>query len=398
MSQEEEKLTPMMEYAAQKYAPVSTETTTETVIVPETSSEETTAAPVSTEIVETTTASETTDTTTPAPVEAAPVQIDYSEFLSKESEGLFTDVDSFKAALPKIKDYDTKVKDYESLLTTKTELEEKLKVDPFANDYVKTLNEMVKAGKTADEIENFTKISRLDLDQISASDAKVMVMVKNGYSEAIAKQIVDQEFPIEDFDEGSVERTILEEKLRVSSIKDREELKAYKKELTTIDNTAQVEAQTKAEEQRLQGIAKAEEHKTLVKQIVPRIAEKISGLGEKNLNGKDGDEAVKLNFDYTAEFKAELPEKISSFFLDAQMEVNDENAALVEKYIRADYLERNFDQIAQSIFKHAEALTTEKMVNKYENRTGLPPESTNVVVDNSRQEYNDFLRKVAGGK
>lgn len=391
MSQEEQQST-MMEYAAQKYAPVTTETTTDTEMVPETTSETTTDAPVSTEMVETTTDSETTEATIPQVSTEAPVAVDYSKFLSDESEGLFTDVDSFKAALPKIKEY-------EGLLTSKTELEDKIKnmIVP-ANEYAKTLNEMLLAGKSADEIENFTKISRLDLDQISAVDAKVMVMVKNGYTEAIARQIVEDEFPIEDHEVGSVQRTILEEKLRVSSIEDRNILKAYKKDLTTIDNTAQQQEQAQAEQLRLQGIAKAEEHKTQVKQLAPKIAEKILGIGERNLNGKEGDEAVKLNFDYSPEFKAELPTKISSFFMDAQMEVNEENIALVEKYIRADYLEKNFDHLAQSIFKHAEALTTERMVNKYENRSGLPPESTNVVVDNSKQELNDFLKKVAGGR
>lgn len=392
MSQEEQQST-MMEYAAQKYAPVSTEeTTTDTEMVPETTSETTTDAPVSTEMVETTTASETTEAITPPVSTEEPVVVDYSKFLSDESEGLFTDVESFKASLPKFKEY-------EGILTSKTELEEKIKnmIVP-ANDYAKTLNEMLLAGKSADEIENFTKISRLDLDQISATDAKVMVMVKNGYTEAIARQIVDQDFPLEDYEAGSVERSILEEKLRVSSLEDRAILKAYKKDLTTIDNTAQQQATAEAEQQRLQAVAKAEEHKTQVKQLVPKIAEKIAGIGERNLNGKEGDEAVKLNFDYSAEYKAELPAKISSFFLDAQMEVNEENIALVEKYIRADYLEKNFDQIAQSIFKHADALATERVTNKYENRSGLPAESTNVVVDTSKQEYNEFLKKVAGGR
>lgn len=384
MSQEEEKQTPMMEYATQKYAPVSTETSTETEIVSPPASETTAEAPASTEIVEQTTTPESTETVNP-PAEA-PV-VDYSKYLSEQTEGFFSDVDSLKAALPKIKEYDT-------LLSAKTELEEKLKVDPFANDYVKTLNEMVKSGKSADEIENFTKISRLDLDQISAVDAKVMVMVKAGYSEAIARQIVEDDFPIEDYPEGSSERMKLEEKLRVSSMEDRRILKEYKKDLTTVDNSAQQAAETA----RLQVVAKTEEHKNQVKQLTPKIAETIVGLGEKNLNGKEGDEAVKLNFDFNAEYKNSLNEKVESFFLDSQMEMTEENVDLAKKYIRADYLERNFDQIAQSIYKHAESITTERMVAKYENRTGLPPESTNVVVDTSKQEYADFLNKVATGR
>ena len=371
----------VIDYATQRFgtAPAITTETTEIVESPVATTEPTTDAAV---IATTTEPVETTTITTTEPV--AP---DYNKFLNDESEGLFGDVDSFKQALPKIKGYDT-------LAQEKAELEEKLKVDPFANDYVKTLNEMVKGNKSADEIEAFTKISRLDVDNMSAVDAKVMKMVKDGYGEAIARQIVTNDFPIEDYEEGSTERMILEEKLRVSSLDDRKALKEWKKDLTTVDNTAQ----TEAEQNRLNGIAAAEAHKKAVVAALPKIAESIKGLGERNLNGKEGDEAVKLNFDYNAEFKAELPQKLASFFLDGKMEVSEENIEFAQKYLRADYLEKNFDQLSQSIFKHAEALTTERMVNKYENRTGLPVESTNVVTDNTQKEKNDFLMKIATGR
>jgi len=372
----------IMDYAAQRFAPQPTTETPTTEIVDDKHVEtvEQTETTPTTEIVEA--------PTTEPHIETPPIEtVDYSKFLSETSEGLFTDVDSFKASLPKIKEYD-------QLVSAKTELEEKLKVDPFANDYVKTLDSMIRAGKSADEIENFTKISRLDLDQISAIDAKVMVMVKDGYSEAIARQIVEQEFPLNDYDEGTVERSILEEKLRVSSLKDRNILKEYKKDLTTIDTSAQ----TAAEQQRLTDIANAEMHKQTVKQQIPKIAETLTGLGEINLNGKEGDEAVNLKFDFKDDFKAGLPKALESFFLDGHMEINEDNIKLAQGYIAADYLQKNFSQISQAIFKHAEAITTEKMVNKYENRTGLPVETPNPVVDNSKKEYHDFLTKVAQGK
>lgn len=375
----EETKNPIMEYATQKYASEAPVTTPEAEIVPESVTNIAEEAPVSTEIVEPNT---TTEPVVPESVVETPA-VDYSKFLTDESEGLFTDIESFKAAIPKVKEYDT-------LLASKTELEEKLKVDPFANDFVKTMNEMIKAGKTADEIENFTKISRLDLDQISAVDAKVMVLVKNGYSEAVARQKVARDFPIDDFDEGSTDRTILEEELRISSLEDRRILKEFKKDLTTVDNSAQEQQ----EQARLASIAHAETHKQTVKQVIPKISEAIVGLGERNLNGKEGDEAIKLGFNYTPDYKAELPSKLEAFFLDGQMEVNDDNIALAQKYIRADYLEKNFDTIAQSIFKHAESITEERMVNKYENLSGLPPEPTNIVVDNTQTEYKEFLQKM----
>lgn len=378
MNNEEGKM--VMDYATQKYAPETTEEPTSTEIVENTTPEATTEAPASTEIVE-----QTTTETAPTTTEEIPV--DYAKIISEVTEGQFTDVEQFKASLPKLKEYD-------SLSGKVTELEEKLKVNPFANDFAKTVNDLIGAGKSADEIDNFIKISRLDIDQLPAIDAKVMRMVKDGYNPEIARQIVESDYPINDFEEGSVDRQILEEKLRVSSIEDRKILKEYKQELTTVDNSAQVQA----EQERLNNIAKAEQHKQSVKAVVPKIAETIVGLGEKNLNGKEGDEAIKLKFDYNAEYKAQLPAKLESFFLNGQMEVNEENIAYAQKYIRAEYLEKNEEALFQQVFKHAEALTTERLVAKYENLSGLPPEPTNVVVDNTQKAYADFLTKVATGR
>lgn len=378
MNNEEGKT--IMDYATQRYAPETPTETTPTEIVETPTAEITTEAPVSTEIVEQT-------TTEQAPTTTEEVPVDYAKILSEVTEGQFTDVEQFKASLPKLKEYD-------SLSGKVTELEEKLKVNPFANDFAKTVNDLIGAGKSADEIDNFIKISRLDIDQLPAVDAKVMRMVKDGYNQEIARQIVESDYPINDFEEGSVDRQILEEKLRVSSIDDRKILKEYKQELTTVDNSAQVQA----EQERLNNIAIAEQHKQSVKAVVPKIAETIVGLGEKNLNGKDGDEAIKLKFDYNAEYKAELPAKLESFFLDGGLEVNEQNIAFAQKYIRAEYLEKNEEALFQQVFKHAEALTTERLVAKYENLSGLPPEPTNVVVDNTQKAYADFLTKVATGR
>jgi len=386
----------VMDYAAQRFAPEqTTEQTTETAIVTDTTAETTTDAPASTEIVDTT---QTQETQTPPETTATTDTVDYAKFLSENSDGLFTDVESFKSALPKIKEYDEKIGAYDTILKEKTELEEKLKVDPFVNEFTKTLDSMIRAGKSADEIENFTKISRLDLDQLSATDAKVMVMVKNGYSEAIARQIVEKDFPLDDYNEGSTERSILEEQLRVSSLQDRQILKDYKKELTAVDNSAQEQANAQLEQNRLAEIANKNAHIQSVKQTVPKIAETIVGLGEINLNGKEGEEAVKLNFDFNADFKSNLPKALESFFLDGQMEVNEENIALAKGYLEADYLQKNKEAIFQSIYKHADALATERTVNKYENRTGLPAETLPANTSNVDKERADFLQNIVAKK
>ncbi len=381
----------VMDYAAHKLAPeTTTPTTSETEIVNETPVAPVAEAPVETEIVETTPSAEQVTETLTDTIQ----QPDYSKFLSETTEGLFTDVDSFKSAIPKLKEYDTKVAEYESLVAKYNELEEKSKVSPFANEYVKTIDEMLRAGKSEAEIENFTKISRLNLDEISDVDAKVMVLVKNGYSEEVAKMKVEEQFPLSEYDEDSPKYAMLKEDLRISALNDRKELKEFKKDLSTVDNSAQEQANAKAEELKLAEIAKNKAHTDAVKQAIPKISETISGLGEINLNGKENDEAVKLNFDYNVDFKSLLPQKLEAFFLDGQMEINEENIQLAQKYIKADYLEQNFDAIAQSIYKHADALATERTVNKYENRTGLPVETAPVNTNNVDKEYSDFLNNM----
>jgi hypothetical protein len=306
----------------------------------------------------------------------------FTEVLGEE-----TDVETVKSIYQKGKEYDT-------VLTQKAELEEKLKSSEPVNEYVKTINDMIKSGKSMEEIDNFHKLSKVDVATLSPIEAKVMVMVKKGYNEEIARDIVKEEYPLEEYEEGTPERRRIEEKLRVSSEEDKKELAAWKKEVSHIDTTASEQA----EQQRLEGIAREQDRIKLIKGQAPAIAEKFTGLGERVLNGKEGDEAIKLNFDYAPEYKAELPARIENFFKDANLEVNEDNIAQAERYVRADYLEKNIDTIMQDVFKHAVSLTEERMVQKYENRSGLPPDATVIPQDNIIQQKSDFLTRIANGQ
>lgn len=323
--------------------------------------------------------------------EPTPVVPDYNTILDEISGGAFKDVESFKSALPKISEYDT-------LKAAKEELEAKVNIKPFANEYVEKLNELIKSGAGEDQIKNFQKISQVDFDKLSPIDAKVANMVKDGYSEAIARKIVEQEYPIEDFEEGSDERLILEEKLRISSKADFEALQSYKAEMSKVE--VDTSAQELAETKRLAELAQTEQHKQLVNQAVPKIAETFTGLGELNLSGnvKEGEEPMKLGFDFAPEFKAEIPQMLTNYFLDGKTEMTNETVAEAYGYIRAEYLNKNIESIAQSIAKHVESVTWEKAVNKYENRSGLPQQQENVNTDNTQAEYSSFLQKVANGK
>jgi len=346
------------------------------------------AQPVADTAETTTTAATETQTQPIIPAAATTSQApDYNTILDEMSGGVFKSVDDFKAALPKIGEYD-------SLATQKAELEAKLQADPFANDYVKKLNDFVKSGASQDQINNFQRVNQIgDPTQLSPIEAKVtkMVMV-DGYSEAIARQIVETDFPISEYEDGSTEKLILEEKLRVSAANDAKELTKFIADATKVDTTAQQAQET----QRLEAIAQEAQYTNHVKTLAPQIAQTITGLGEISLIEKEGEESIKFNVEYPNEFRNTIPEKISNYFLETGSEVNADNITEAQRYIAANYLAENFTTIAKNIANQVEAKIWEKAVNKYENRSGLPPAQEPVGVENQQKELSDFMNRVAG--
>lgn len=334
---------------------------------------------------------QTAESTQTTPIVPEQVEPDYNKWLDEQSNGTFKDVDSFKSALPKLSEYDT-------LLSQKAELEAKLNVKPFQNEFVEKLNDFYKSGASEDQIKNFIKVSSVDLDQLSPVEVKIAAMVKSGYKEDIARVIVEQEYPIDSYDEGSTERIILQEKLRVSSQQDLEVLKQYKADISKIDNPLE-KLQAEQEEARLQTIAQESQYKSQVSQVVPKIAEVFTGLGEMTIKpAKEGEyDAMKMSFDYSEDFRTKVPDMVSNYFLDTKSPINEASVAEAREYINANYLANNIESILQANTRHVEAATWEKAVNKYENRTGLPPETTNVTVDNTQAEQASFLQRVARG-
>jgi bacterioferritin (cytochrome b1) len=325
-----------------------------------------------------------TEETTAAPVVAAP---DYNKWIEAETGGMFKDVDSFKQALPKISEY-------ESLAQQKADLEKNQIT--YANGFVKELNELAQAGASADQLKAFVKLNEAgELSDLNPLDAKVAKLVLvDGYSEVVARKKVDREYPLDDFDEGTDEREILEDELRVSSKSDFEALNKYKTQLTTVENPEK-EIQ---EKNRLQQIADTEQHKNLVKQEAPKIANSIQGLGNVNLNGKEGDEAVMLDMPFAEEYKAKVHEMAENYFMLNNEPITQDGVNSFAMYAKANYLAENFDKIAKSIFTHAESVVTERIVNKYENRSGLAPQIEPQVDVNKQEQYQSFLERVANGK
>lgn len=313
-----------------------------------------------------------------------PAQVDppdYDSYIAEQTGGLFKNTEELKASLDKVKQYDT-------LKQERDAFEAKTKESPYANDTVKKLDELYRKGATQDQIENFQKINKVaDINALSPLDAKLAKMVLvDGWREDVAKLSLEQEFPIDDYEEGSPERKIMEEKLRISAEADKKALEGFKADVS------EVKQNNTQEELRLQAVAKQEQHNEYVKATVPAIASQINGMGEIAFKPREGD-AVKMKFDYPQEFKAQMSDKLFDYFSDGQTPINDGTIAQAFKAINASYLDDNFPAIAQKIFDQGYNLAEERATNKYENRSGLP-QSSQVHNPNVSNEtaYGDFLK------
>jgi|GEM_PF-2600514 len=313
--------------------------------------------------------------------------IDYNSILEEISGGEFKDIDSFKGSLSKFKEYD-------AVLKEKQDLEAKLNgtIVP-ANDYLKKLNELHMNGATADQIKSFQRLNDIgDLSKVSPTDIKVHKMVQDGWSEEMARKAVDQEFPLSDYDEDSDEYKILNEKLRISSERDKLDLQKQMVELSTLG-----EDKIKQEEQeKLNAIAAETQYKNEVKAIIPKITENLKGLGEINLNGEEGDKALKLNFNYNEEFKKDIPKLIELYFDSNKSPITEESLKQASQYVENVYWGVNRQHILETAVKHAVSATTEQIQKKYENRSGLPSETPRTLTTGDIQsEKAAFLERIA---
>lgn len=330
------------------------------------------------------------ETTIPAVVEP-----DYNKFVEVSSDGLFKSVDDFKNALPKIKEY-------EALKTAKEQLEAKLNENPFANDFVKQYNDLIKQGRSEDQIESWVKLSKLgDLKTLDPFQIKVEKLVQDGFKRDVAERKINREFNLtvdledENLSEDEVRNLKLDledrkEELRISSVSDLQALEQLKGKITTPDNSA--------ENRMLEEAALKKQYQETLKPIVSQIAQSYTGLGTFNLNGKEGAEAINFNIEVDAEYKAQVGAKLEDYFLDGTTPVNEKSVAEAKEYIDAVYLSQNFKtKIAPSIYNEGYSRGIQEMVNKYENKSGLPTSGLLPVSDDAAKSVREQQKRVASG-
>lgn len=337
---------------------------------------------VNTEMVNTEVEAETT-TNTEDQSASAP-EVDYNEWLKTQSEGLFENTESFKGSLEKFKDYDAKV-------AKVTELEKnQLPDDPF----VKTLTKMRSEGASKDQITEFIKLNTEfeDFSSMTPEQVKVAKLVLiDGYSKDVATRKVNREFDMTDFDEGSDEWLDAKEELRISSKKDLNDLESYKAKISTIENNL--------EKEKLEQVALKSAHEQTVRQQIPAILDRFSGIGDLELAGTLGKEDLTstLKFDFDDDFKKQVPVMLEKYFNQSIEPITENSIKEASDYIKATYLVNNWEKLAKDIYKNALALAHEKTEQKYVNPKGVEEKTKDTPAKNAAfdAEWKAFEEKFA---
>lgn len=336
------------------------------------------------------------ESTTPAPEAVAPEAqtpptsepYNYWLDLDQKTEGLVKDEETLTGLI-------TKAKSYETLVVEKEELQKTL-FKP-ANEYISKLNEMTLNGANPDQIKAFVKLNGYgDLEALSPVDLKVTKMVlKDGYSEDIARKIVNREYDLNQFNEEIPEQKeeadIMREKLRVDAKSDLEALKEYKKDLSVVDNP---EKDT-AERMRLQSIAEATNYNKALEREAPVIAKHFPEKLNYEFKVGEGTVAYEDNFDKQF-LETELAEHVKEYFKDSMDPVNQETIGQAYSFALGEYLKANDAKRLEKAYQKGDTAGYERAVNKYENRSGLPRAEENQVIVTNESGLSDFTKRMVG--
>lgn len=296
----------------------------------------------------------------PAPAAAAaPEPVNYEGI----SNGLIKSVDDITRIAT----------EYNQLKAKTADLEAKIAVNPFANDFAKELNQMYADGKSAEQIKTFIMLQDIgDISKLSPIDAMVKARVfKTGQDPDLVQKSIERKYGITP-NMDKEERDLIDLDLDADSRPDKEYLATLKKDLTTPAPTAPV-VNTPA-------IAK----EVIEAQLVPvkeKVTKQFTSLGDINLNakvdkdGKATDEAIVFNLAIPKSFQDKMPALMDDFFLTSGLEVTKENMATFFDVANVELFKNHGVDLIQSCVNHALSIQEAKIRAEYENTGGLPPKS-----------------------
>lgn len=249
-----------------------------------------------------------------------------------------------QAEIAAIVERSNKVADLEGRLSNfekeNNDLKAKVSTDPFANEYTKRLNELYKSGASDTQIQAFTTLNKVaNLEGLAASDARILALqIKNGLTEDEAKTYLASTYKLnpEEYDEATIKAE--EIRLKVDANADREFLKTQKAEASIIPEKASDIAQRELEQKQTEQVAKLQPVANTVLQTAKDLFKGIS------LNGKDGDQNIKADFEVSPDSLAKVNKAVSDLIQNRwdAIPANEEGRKTLEDFARNILIQENY--------------------------------------------------------
>lgn len=306
---------------------------------------------------------------------------DLNKYLEQSSDGLLKSEDDFKSGLNKIKEYETLQQQINDLKAEKESI--------FANKEIETLNRLHKEGKTDEQINEFMRLSKIDLDQVDSKEVLIQREIMNGKTRALAEKFIERKYGLDkiSLDEESLTTSEIEynkseldyanELMKADADPLRKELKSQLSELSSTESPS---------EKALKEAAAKQSYRTKLDPFVNQLASSFP----KQL--VVGDESTgQLTYDVPSDLLEKVKTQAYDYFMD--QEVSPESVQEFVTAQKAMWLYENQKEILESVKQQTEVATEKRVRAEYENPQGLPKPNAAPVVQEAN--INDQLMDIA---
>lgn len=316
------------------------------------------------------------------PEQAAPIATnDWITEANKTIGAEFKTVDEAKELFNKAKGYG----DLESRLATMSQELESVKasseVNPFANDYIKKLNELTQGGATADQLKLFNEINSIgEIKTLTPFEAKKLALrYEHDLTPEQAETMINNQYKL---DESAFDKDIVEgEKIRlkVESQKDFKYLEDLQAKAS--ENPAQVQQQ---EQDNL-----VKEYTAKISPIAKSIQDSFTVIKGVNLNGKQGADAITIDLPVSEESRAQIADLVTQHALMHNIRLDEKGMEHLNEFARNVSLISNWESMAI----HIASKTEERIRAEFHNPSGIPRGDDNPADDKSvkDQQLLDFV-------
>lgn len=228
-----------------------------------------------------------------------------------------------------LKSFFNKAKGYDELETRTATLNQdlekyKAEANPFANDHIKKLNELVKGGASAQQIKLFNEIESIgEIKALSPLDAKKLALrYEHDLTPAQAETMIKSQYKLDPelYDQDTVDAETI--RLKVESQKDF-------KYLDELQTKASANPALVKEEDYKQQIA---DYTKQVSPVAKAIQESLTALKGVNLNGKTGADAFTTDLPVSEETRSKIADLATQYAITNQIPMDEAGQAHIREF------------------------------------------------------------------